>query len=79
MSQPKLSPISLRLPPDVLAALDVKAKAAGLTRHGALVQAVGAWVAGSGGVARQVPARAAAPKPVPAKTWAGGHPKPGKR
>jgi hypothetical protein len=75
-------PISLRLAPDVLAAVDVKAGTLGLTRHAALVQAVGAWVSGpSEVVTTPAPLRIVVrddPKPKPAKPWV-PHPKPGKR
>ncbi len=82
MTQPKLPPISLRLAPDVLAAVDMKAGALGLTRHAALVQAVGAWVCGRSEVVTTPAAMRIVvkddPKPKPAKQWV-PHPKPGKR
>lgn len=82
MTQPKLPPISLRLAPDVLAAVDMKAGALGLTRHAALAQAVGAWVSGpSEVVTTPAPLRIVVkddPKPKPARPWTPHH-KPGKR
>lgn len=46
MAQPKNPPISIRIPPLTLAAVDAYAKANNLTRHGAIVRLL---VKGTGG------------------------------
>ena len=65
MPKPKPSPISLRLPPDVLAGVDAWAEKAGSNRSAALVALVrkSLGLADAKAAAKVVQAPAAAPRP----------------